>query len=172
MSSRSSSNPTPRLTRKRYPGSSSPSTMQHYSLRRSATPVITDQNSKVQKVKTKKKNSTSSSISIIRKSFDTATIDDKSSDEQMNDNSQLILTNDSDEELNGEFQIQNQPRQRLDSTASNRTEEPKPQKRTTRMKLEDVLGYFTKTDNRLKCILCVNSRKVRLISKSFLSVFL
>lgn len=55
MSSRSSSNPTHRLTRKVYPGSSSPSTTQHYSLRRSATPVITDQNSKIQKVKTKKK---------------------------------------------------------------------------------------------------------------------
>lgn len=108
----------------------------------------------------------------MRKSFDTTTIDDKSSDEQMDDNSQLILTNDSDEELNGEFQNQNQSRQRLDSTASNRTEEPKPQKRTTKMKMADVLGYFTKTNNRLKCNLCVNSQKVRLISKSLLSFFI
>ncbi|CAF4098315.1 unnamed protein product, partial [Rotaria sordida] len=159
MSSRSSSNPTPRLTRKLYPGSSSPSTTQRYSFRRSSTPAISDQNSKIQKVKTKKKNSTSSSITRIGKLFNTATIDDKSSDEQMDNNSQLIATNNSDEEINDEIQIQNQPRQRLDSTASNKTEEPKVQKRTTRMTMEDVLKHFTKIKNGLKCNLCVNSRK-------------
>ncbi|CAF4007827.1 unnamed protein product, partial [Rotaria sp. Silwood1] len=159
MSSRSSSNSTPRLTRKLYPGSSSPSTTQRYSFRRSSTPAISDQNSKIQKIKTKKKNSTSSSITRIRKLFNTATIDDKSSDEQMDDNSQLIATNNCDEEINDEIQIQNQPRQRLDSTASNKTEEPKVQKRTTRMTMEDVLKHFTKINNGLKCNLCVNSRK-------------
>lgn len=170
MSSRSSSNITPRLTRKLGPGSSSPSTTQHYSLRRNSIPITNDQNGKIQKVKKKKKNSTASSISIIRKSLNTTTIDDQSSDDQMDDNNQVVITNDSDEETNGEIQIPNQRRHRSDSTASNQTEEPKQQKKTKKT-IEDVMGCFTKTDEGLTCNLCINSRKVRLISSFLLSLF-
>jgi len=85
----------------------------------------------------------------------------------MDDNNQVLITNDSDEETNGEIQIPNQRRHRSDSTASNQTEEPKQQKKT----IEDVMGCFTKTHEGLTCNLCINSRKVRLISSFLLSLF-
>jgi hypothetical protein len=88
----------------------------------------------------------------------------------MDDNNQVLITNDSDEETNGEIQIPTQRRHRSDSTASNQTEEPKQQKKTTKKTIEDVMGCFTKTDEGLKCNLCINSRKVRLISSLLLAL--
>jgi len=56
-------------------------------------------------------------------------------------------------------------RQRLDSTASDKTEienKEKKLKRKTTMTKDDVLNYFTIIGDNLKCSLCLNSQKVSL----------
>ena len=109
----------------------------------------------------KKENGKSSLTTTMTKSLQISTIErsDSDTDKMDDDNQNSVHYDDSNYE-------QVQTRERLDSTASNTTEVTKDEhrtKRTTRITKEDVLSYFTLIDGKLKCNLCKNSHKVRLL---------
>ena len=108
----------------------------------------------------KKENGKSSLTITMKKSLQISTIEssDSDTDKMDDDNQNSVHYDDSNDE-------QVQTGERLDSTASNTTEVTKDEhrtKRTTRM-TKDVVSYFTLIDDKLKCNLCKNSHKVRLL---------
>jgi len=109
----------------------------------------------------KKENGKSSLTTTMKNSLQISTIERSDTDtEKMDDDNQNSAQyDDSNDE-------QVQTRERLDSTASDKTEVTEDEtctKRTTRMTKEDVLSYFTLIDGKLKCNLCKDSHKVRLL---------
>lgn len=97
----------------------------------------------------KKENRKSSLTKTMKKSLQISTNrrSDSDTDKMDDDNQNSVQYDDSNDE-------QLQTRERLDSTASDRTEVTEDEnytKRTTRMTKEDVLSYFTLINGKLRC---------------------